>query len=362
MALLTRYIEQNSPRQAEIAEHVRSLIVSGKLCPGAQIPTVAQLVEQFNASNKTVQGAISHLRETGFICTQRWRGSYVTDPPPHLRHVGVVLGIPTEKSIFHQTFRAEVNNWLKREKCEGWRFSYYDWPLGGAEPEIKRSLFDAIETRQLAALIFMAPQDTSAFESLPELPFKVSTWKTPGAVYVDIDMNAFYAKALDYLRERGRQRIAFVNVYKEDTPRTAYDRLAPVVEAHSMITHHRWIHGGTLQNKVWAANAAELMMHCSRRDRPDGIVIADDNFVPEVTAALAEAGVNIPGDLEIVAHANFPRPTPSVVPAVRLGFDVRYLLETFISLIVRNQKGEEIPDRVLIEPVFERDSESGREA
>jgi len=89
--------------------------------------------------------------------------------------------------------------------------------------------------------------------------------------------------------------------------------------------------------------------------RPDALIIADDNFVTEVTAALAESGVETPRELEVVAHCNYPYPTDAMVPVTRLGFDVCELLERSIEVIRRKRSGEEVPYEVRIEPQFENE-------
>ena len=57
------------------------------------------------------------------------------------------------------------------------------------------------------------------------------------------------------------------------------------------------------------------MLHGPAHDRPDALVITDDNLVPAATAGVLAAGRRVPADLEVVAHANFPHVTPSAVPA-----------------------------------------------
>jgi len=70
--------------------------------------------------------------------------------------------------------------------------------------------------------------------------------------------------------------------------------------------------------------------------------------VPFATAGIAELGVRVPGDLMVVAHTNFPYPTYSAVPAVRLGVDIRQLMNTVIDLLERKQRGEDVPDEIFL--------------
>jgi len=122
-----------------------------------------------------------------------------------------------------------------------------------------------------------------------------------------------------------------------------------------MITHPYWIHGTRLELTGWVVNATQLLMHTSREQRPDAMIIADDNFVPDVTTALRDSGVDVPGELEVVAATNFPHPTPAAVPVVRLGFHVSRILDTSLDLIKRKNAGEDVPKRTVIQPLFEHE-------
>jgi len=45
--------------------------------------------------------------------------------------------------------------------------------------------------------------------------------------------------------------------------------------------------------------------------RPDALVVADDNLVTCATQGIAASGVQVPGELDVVAHCNFPHPLPA---------------------------------------------------
>ena len=103
-----------------------------------------------------------------------------------------------------------------------------------------------------------------------------------------------------------------------------------------------------------ARNAMHLLMHADQKERPDGLIITDDNLVEAATAGLLDAGVSVPQDLTVVAHCNFPWPTPSHVPARRLGYDVRQILSACLSDIDRQRNGGK-PKSISIPAVWEED-------
>jgi hypothetical protein len=77
--------------------------------------------------------------------------------------------------------------------------------------------------------------------------------------------------------------------------------------------------------------------------------------VPAATAGLAAAGVRVPRDLAIVAHANFPMPTRSALPVVRLGFDVRRVVAACLDVLGRRALGETVNDPIRVPVEFEDD-------
>ena len=77
---------------AALITALRQQIVTGALAPGQRIPSHGQLQTQFQTTKVTVQKALNQLAHDGFLRTERGRGTFVTDPPPHLAHY--VLAFP----------------------------------------------------------------------------------------------------------------------------------------------------------------------------------------------------------------------------------------------------------------------------
>ena len=116
-----------------------------------------------------------------------------------------------------------------------------------------------------------------------------------------------------------------------------------------------------LDSGPWPRNLGRLLVRGAPDERPDALVIADDNLVPELTTGLAESGVPVrrgsepqqTGDLVVVAHTNFHYPTPSAVPVTRLGYDIRELVMVCMERIDQQRRGEIPPAHTYIKAVFE---------
>lgn len=71
----------SKPRYAQIADDIRARIASGEYAPGSQLPTKAQLMEQWSAALNTVARAITELQNEGLVETFHGVGSFVQAPP-----------------------------------------------------------------------------------------------------------------------------------------------------------------------------------------------------------------------------------------------------------------------------------------
>lgn len=69
------------PIYVQIVEQIQNLVVSGKLKPGDQLPTVRQLASELRVNFNTVARAYRLLDENGLISTQQGRGTYLLDNP-----------------------------------------------------------------------------------------------------------------------------------------------------------------------------------------------------------------------------------------------------------------------------------------
>ncbi|WP_280406616.1 winged helix-turn-helix domain-containing protein [Nocardia carnea] len=72
----------SKPRYALIADDIRAKISRGDYAPGDQLPTKAQLMEQWKAALNTVARAITELQQEGLVQTIHGVGSFVQAPEP----------------------------------------------------------------------------------------------------------------------------------------------------------------------------------------------------------------------------------------------------------------------------------------
>jgi GntR family transcriptional regulator len=69
------------PIYLQVVEAVQTLVATGALKPGDQLPTVRQLAVDVRVNPNTIARAYLELDRKGVITTQQGRGTYVRDIP-----------------------------------------------------------------------------------------------------------------------------------------------------------------------------------------------------------------------------------------------------------------------------------------
>lgn len=335
-------------RQEKLLLQLRQQIVVGVWPAATRLPTRLELCRTFAASTVTMQQALDRLAAEGFVEARGSSGTFVTDRPPHRYAVALVFPEPvrtTRQNRFWAALEQEAlschDSEYQLDVLHGINGQAGSPAMSAAESAVRRHLYgglifattpfmlrDNVLLTQpgLARVAFMTPNDT-----LPDL------------LCVRTGMDSFARKAVDYLVARGRRRIALVTV-----PTFQMSPFTQSLSAHGVRVPEHWHQRVSLWNPECVQNVMQLMFRPEQPDRPDGLIIADDNLVEPATRGLVAAGIQVPETLDVVAHCNFPWPTPSLVPARRLGFDASQVLQASLDLIRCQLQGQApVPHRVV---------------
>ncbi len=156
------------------------------------------------------------------------------------------------------------------------------------------------------------------------------------------------------MRQRGRTRLALLAV--PGHLGRFHAQLRAGLEARGMSSEAHWLQLCSPGAPEGARYITHLLMHEQQRQRPDALIISDDNLVEHATVGLIAAGVRVPDDCDIVAYCNFPWPTPSMLPVRRLGYDARQLLTSAMDKIDRQRAGAPPAPRLDLPAHFEEPS------
>jgi DNA-binding LacI/PurR family transcriptional regulator len=167
------------------------------------------------------------------------------------------------------------------------------------------------------------------------------------------DYKSFLDRALDYLKARGRRRIAVLMFPRGWQELEDYAERGLVDRGMKM--EPCWILHFNVNDADAAVDTTRLLMHKHGPDSPDGLIIMDDNLADHALRGLVAAGVRVPEEVDVVIHANYPCTGPAVLPVKRLGFDLDETLRLCVSDLVRQRQSESVAPFTAMPARFEEE-------
>lgn len=334
-------------RRGTISAYVRQKILAGVWKPSRRLPTQADLQQRFKASSQTVQHAMGELAAAGFLTMRGKLGTFVSTHQPHLLQYGLILSTWNMPHLFPlalQQAAAELSRMGPR------RIRLYH---RGSDEDMRRLTGD-LAAAGLAGLVAMDPLPPEVMAQLRRSPrihcAYLASQRLENSVSVFPDYQSFMRRAVTHLVGRGRKRLAILAGITSVRP--FIDDLRPQWREQGLEIPDCWLHFFEQAIPEAIRNLTQLLM---RRpdDRPDGLIIADDNLVEAVLTGLLAANVTVPDQVEVVAHCNFPALVPSVMMVTRLGFDAHEILRTALDRLDQRKRGGTSSPLVKIGAVFE---------
>jgi DNA-binding LacI/PurR family transcriptional regulator len=341
-----------------MAAMLRERIIAGTLKPGERLPPASDLQVEFTTTKATALRAIGTLADHGYLRTEERSGVFVVDHPPHVSQFAIAFpwNLKHAPSQFYRAIEIEAAKLQAPRR----HMSMYHGIVSERDGAESCRLRDLVEHHRLAGLIFannpyMLDGSPIVRESgIPRVAI-ANGGAGAGLPTVYPDLEGFWDRALERLAAKGRRHVAVLMLAMPGSPESHLAALRQRCARHGLSTRAEWVHAFSLDNAAWAQTVAQLLFQAGGSEHPDALLIADDNFVTPATAGVAAAGVNVPRDLDIVAMANFPHPTPSAVPVERLGFDISRLVAVCMELIAQERQGRTPPAHTAIPALFEEE-------
>lgn len=350
-----------------IVQHLRSLVVGERaLRPGARVPTRSEIGDHFGVSAMTVQRAFDRVIEEGFLTAAGNAGTVVADHPPHLhRFVLSVPGHPGDSRWvrFWDLLVHEANRW-------GAGTPSHMVVAQDADPALDvlaaERLAQEIADHRVAGILFVtdSPWITASLLKGADIPRVAFSGLKPNSDVPGISLGGegrlWYTRAVERLHQRGRKRVALITVPGLAQPRHL-DLWRALLEERGLACDPAFIQMAGQWDARWATNLVLALFRGPADQRPDALVVADDNLVEQVSAGLYRLGLRVPDDLDVIAHANFPLATPAALPLTRLGFDIPQVFALAMDLLGRQQRRESVPRVTIVHPRFEDETEQRSE-
>ncbi len=356
--------EGRGTKKGDLSVSLRREIIAGGYKPGEKLPTQIELQKRLKVSGTTVQAALATLTRDGFIEAKTNWGTRVVPHPPHLCRYGWVFPLAADDPAWsHHQFYAAVRKTaelLHRPPTR--RVRMFFGVASHVESDAYRRLAAELAAERLAGVVYHDPYHLrltplAGLLDHPDVPMvgiMGGHWSPPAPGLMGVTMQRVVVeRALDWFRERGRKRVAALCLSSDSD--ALIHRFEAAAAEREMTTYPYWIHGGDPDHRWWVRHVIHLMMNSGQTERPDALLITDDNLVEEATLGLMVAGVRVPQDLEIVAHANFPYPTRSLCPAKRIGYDARQVASACLELINQRRHGETPPAMTEMPALFDHE-------
>ncbi len=245
---------------------------------------------------------------------------------------------------------------------EGCRVTLYSpTVVGGDLNHHNEELIHDVEVDALAGLIFITapfPYQRTPILDHPGIPRVAISEK---ADYISIprvypDFQKWYEQAVAAVMATGRRRVAAV--LPTISARWGEKLLIQELQRHGLKVPMHWIQHTDVQlrEKTMAIERTMILLLAGAPDqRPDVLVVADDNLLDPVLDGVTAAGLRIGHDVMIVTHCNFPWPKPAGMPVIRVGFNAPTILECCFDSLAKQRRGEALPEVTLVPPIADSD-------
>jgi len=337
----------------ELTDRLREKIVRGQWRPGLRLPARVALAGEMGACQATLQDAVTQLVGEGFLQVgPRRKGTRVAEHPPHLTRYRLIF--PFGSDDWGQFWHALEAAALARNSAGRQFLPFYGF---GGHRDIAefQSIVDEVRTRSVAGLIFASSahqlRGTPLLDhpGLPRVAIALEG-QMPGIPKVSVDLDSFMDQAVCFLAAQGRRRIALLSASSACQMPDLFHR---ALAAHGLRSRSAWEQFASQRNPLAARHLVELLMQAGQSERPDGLIVTDDNLLTAASEGLVQAGARVPDDLCVVVMTNFPNLVSSTVPVTRIGYQIPALLDLLVRRLEQVACGENPPAHTAVPAVFD---------
>lgn len=304
---LTLYEQITQKMQADILDHCR---------PGDMLESESKLALRYNVSVRTIREAVACFVHQGTLQRRAGRGTWVTEAKAGSGHIALIVGMdwmcprPTyhcsrvlERTLdfFRRNQVAAKPYWFMREK--------EDLPLNIEDHELRRDLNE----RKITAIgIIQGIEPLNSFLEHCGVPSVWPVRSSYGKWKASIDQHEIIRRGVRLLIRQGCRRIAWIGWGGIDTepensdqkpnlvPNELYQTFSEALEMHGCEVREPWIK--TALHPIWNGAGYEEFREIwtAFSEKPDGVLVLDDNFLPDMSIAMQEMNV-MTDDIQIVA-------------------------------------------------------------
>ncbi len=347
---------RSDPLSRQLAAVLRREILTN-LQPGQRLSTARELAQRFRVNYHTIREGLSALAQEGLIERRVGRGIFVGDLAKH-RHVAVLVERDISDSHASYFYRRVPQRLVRFLRHNGFSARLYidEVPVGdeSLRPVACTEFLEAAMRHQLCGLaVLVTPPHPFAqwcpcFETLraDRVPVVAERGKIAEEIEarVDFDYRTAVRMGTQHLLDRGCRRIALLEFRLppcrlEDGNRDEMaEGFLAAMASSGVEINPRWVRRNLHPCTPGAGWEDFRRIWTAQREKPDGLLICDDNLFPGAATAICQLGIRVPGDLAVVSH--FVRGNSNVTvpfPVTKLEFDpdlyVQVMGDTLLKLM-----------------------------
>lgn len=327
---------RNPFKRDQIVNFVKNNIINGTWQPGERVPPRTFLEKKFAASSVTVQQSLDVLNKDGFVRVKGKLGTFVNEKLPHENNYGLVFPDKISKKEPRNAYFEIFDNEAKKlqKQFKGKFIRYYD--INEKRDKEFFKLVQDIQERRLAGVIFTTNPymvDKTPIVDLPGIPRVAFGSKrgTDKLHIINMGGGEFMGMAVDYLVAQGKKKIALIES-SVGPKHSEYQKFLKLLGKKG-ISYPEWHQTASLNHPETAGQIVKLLMSKFNTERPEGLIITNDNHTPHIQKALVEIGIKVPEELTLVSLTNFPSQIPQKPPVKLIGYDILGALQKSVQII-----------------------------
>ena len=347
-------------KTAEIVSDLRQKVTRGEIKPGEKLPTRQNLLDYYGISLGAFQKCINCLINEGFLESRGMKGTMVREYPPH--QYRFALAIPSESNIsgnewdsFWRALLQVIRQFVEKDE----RYSYSVYYVGNEDSQDLSNWQELIEDAEkgiiAGAIVLTEPpiRVSERLKSIPVIRPNYHEFANKNEFLMEFDYNKLFDESLKILKQKKCSKIAILTNAAINTDFFAH--MNGRLKQTDFYCPQEWIHGVALTPIAmpWVSRIVRLLFNKSQKERPEALLVLNENLLPHILPALSELGI-IPGEgVKIISHCNLPRQNAMIRGIDYIGFDAGNVIKDSLKIFknYRSNKGK-IKQLRWIEPVI----------
>ena len=336
-------------RQLEV--RFREEITSGRLRPGARLPSNSVLAAQTGTSIFTVQTALAPLVREGLLDRRPKIGTFVRSQTGRLACPAIYYAGELWKKAEFSFYRA-VQQCLEAEleaRGNGWRV-FMDSRAESEQGDMPPELAQAIRRREVDALIapLVSRADMAWMKPLSIPVAMLSSAPVPNRVRHNLE--GMLCDTFAALTRQGCRSVGLItsilspaghDTITGDDFERFHAHFHTLARRAGLATREAWMRAPLHLPPCLEIFGYESFQSLWREsEHPDGLVVYPDVSARGVLTAALSLQVSMPGELKLALHVNDRLPFPCPVPAIRMVTDVCATAQALIRLADSQVQGK----------------------